>query len=347
MADFNRMLLGTNPFWHSADLNLAFKVNPISSTEHRLYWFFSPPAPVVITHLGFRYDIRVGTPPLYQLSLRQIDDSGSPKPGDQILTSRTFQPPADASWNGLWQWIEMLTPYAASRNERLCGVLQHFQGSVTASHHSRFTQSIQNAGSVRGYFPYTTYYNGLETRDKSQPVFGWRSPTKAYGWPYESLLLQNVNNPTQTGIRFLLNKRYANIFTLKGARFQGKMAGANGKSFAMILYDTDNNEQSRVVWDADISVGPSTQDATAKILFDDATLPSLMFGKEYFLVFEPQEADTNFALRTIAMDEAFDLDAVPGGASAYAVERSGDTGPWTNFRNRRPQIDLLPGEWSI
>lgn len=345
MARFNFMTYEVNPVAHATGSVYQIKVFNLNNTLNKLYWFFQPPEAVTISHLGFLYSLRFGTPPSYRLSLRLTDENGTP--AAEMLTSRVFQPPADTSWDGTFQWVEMLTPYKARRGENLCGVLEYFSGGVNASHASRFGQAISGAMSQKGYFPYSiSNSSGVETRDRSQIIFGWKSMTRSYGWPIQAMLLDSVNSPAQVGIRFQFHPAYGRVFKIAGARIQGRMAGGSGKSFDMVLYDEDNVELNRVTFDCDWTLSPSTVDAVIELLFDDATLESLTFGREYVLAFAPNEVDTNFALRTFEVPESLDMTAFPGGTSIFMVSRAVSTDNWTEHPTRRPQVDLLPSEWT-
>lgn len=345
MAHFNFMALETNPVPSGMDTDLVFKFFSLNNALHKVYWFFQPTEPVTISHLGFLYDIRSGTPPSYRLSLRLTDGSGLP--ANEILTSRVFTPPPDTTWNGTFRWIEMLTPYKAGRGEDLCAVLEHFSGGINTSHASRVITSISNAGERKRYFPYFIgNVAGVETRNGAQIVFGWKSMTRSYGLPITDLLLDSVNAPAQVGMRFLFHPAYGRTFNISGARIQGRMSSTSGKSFDMVLYDEDNIELNRVTFDCDHTVSSNTIDAVCEIRFDDVTLESLLFGKPYYIAFAPNQADTNFALRAVQIQDTADMTALPGGANVFMVSRSTSSANWTEHEDRRPQVDLLPGEWT-
>src|SRR5690349_18160435 len=62
------------------------------------------------THVGFRYGARTGTPVQHKTGLQTPDASGNPDGtylGGGSPASGTFTPPADATWDGTWQWVAL------------------------------------------------------------------------------------------------------------------------------------------------------------------------------------------------------------------------------------------------
>jgi hypothetical protein len=105
-----------------------------------------------------------------------------------------------------------------------------------------------------------------------------------------------------------------------------------------------NTELERTTLDADIP-----QELDGDVMnnhFFGGTMSTLEFGKEYYLAFEPQQNDTNFALRTLKVPTSFDMQAFPGAAPFYLVERAVDTDDWTTVKNQRPMVDLIVQDWT-
>lgn len=338
------MSIDCMPFWLAPDGEWSFLNYVLNTDTTKITWFFQIPESVTITQLGFKYGARKGSPPTFRISLRQSNPDGTP--GLTNLATTVFRPPQDDSWNKTFQWVTLDFPYAAVRGEFLCATLEYASGSISGSNNSSFEYAIANTHFSRGWFPYVTLQNGADARSTVAGVFGWRSNSRIYGLPAQTLEFNDVNFPKQAGLRFLLKNGFGSSYSLAGARFQGRLSQAAGKSFDMVLYNAENVELARGTFKSGWSSQPLAADCVFEFLFQNLTLPTLDFGTDYFLAFAPNEIDTKFNIRVIVLPGNVELIALPGAKEFYYAERADSSQAWDEQKNRRPIVDLIPGDWS-
>src|SRR3990167_2686468 len=98
------------PLTSAAGGSISANNQGLTSSGHKLGQCFYPQLIDTITHLGFRYGLRTGTPPTYRVSLQAL--GGAAKPTGTVLgggspASATFTPPADTTWDTTWQWVAL------------------------------------------------------------------------------------------------------------------------------------------------------------------------------------------------------------------------------------------------
>ena len=350
MARFEFMRLRRRPFGSplfdltNSDYTSVYEATQkyLSTANSKIFWTFQAPEDVTITHLGFRCTKAFGSPPMYRISLRHVDESGEPETA--TLSLRIFTPPSDGSWNWTFQWIELESTYLARRGEVLSVVLEYYSGYVSAAN---CIEVWAYPGLIPGRtsFPYTTEYEGSESRKTYPPIFGFKSMERVYGVPLKGIVWTEVNYPEQIGLRFTLQRGYGQTYTLRGAIIQGRM-GKTDRNFNMLLYDSDNNELNRLEWSTNYSSDGDANTTAFQLLFDDVTLEPLVFGREYFLVFEPSQTDVDFHINTLETSLSTEVQAFPGSMYFYQVYRESAVAEWTRTRTLRPMIDLVIDEWS-
>jgi len=311
----------------------------IDDPSEYLAWIFQMPETDLVTHVGLRFYSSTNAP-TYRVSLRSVGDDGVPL--DTIITSASFTP--ENSWGGTFQWIELASPYLASRGQLISIVVSYLSGSIGPSNNSSISVNSSNAANHRFGLPYAIRYSGTVNKTFNHPVWALKSETRAYGIPLKSLVTYTLNSPEQAGLRFRFEPGFGSSFSLKGivTELSGAASGS-GKSFDLVLYDA-TSELDRVTFLCDI-----VQDATdACILqiFFGASPPTLSFGKEYFIAIAPNEADTACKLLGLSVENATDMTAWPGSSSFYSVERAISTDPWTRLKTERPRIDLIIDDWT-
>jgi hypothetical protein len=339
VARFNEMQIVSSGATYAPDAQYAQTIHSINSTSSNFAAFFMVPEDVTITHLGASYFARSGAPPTQRISLRQPTADGlfDATP----IASRTFTPPADTSWDGTFQWYELVNPYPAERGERLAMVLEYISGAVSNSNRSRYFTSIGNSRGSSGHFPYGITNNGSQVKSGHMPVFGYKSSSRSYGLPLKSISELQINSPAQAGLRFLLDQGFGSSFRLLGCSWVGRIAGSAGQSIDLILYDASGDEVHRLTRDCDHTAGTTTSDKLHDMYFDDGVLEELDFGQEYFLVLEPSGASTNTQLRTFDVEEDGDMSALRGGSGMYLVTRASDAVSFTRDKSRRPAFSEL------
>lgn len=324
--DYNETLLSVN----SSSVNFAA--------------FFMAVEAMTITHLGVSYNLRTGTPPTQRVSLREPSSDGLFEATP--IASKTFTPPADSSWDGTFQWHELVNPYPATRGQKLVMVLEYMSGAVSNSNRSRYFTSIGNSRLISGHYPFHVTNNGSLVKSGNAPIFGYKTSTRSYGLPLIGVSDEQINNPGEAGLRFLLDRGFGSTYRLLGASFMGRLATTSGQSVDLVLYNAAGDTMQRVTRDADHPPSLSG-DLVHDIYFDDATLEELQFGQEYFLVLAPSGASTNTQLKTFDLGDSADMTALRGGSGMYLVTRASTAAAFTRERDRRPLFcDLFIDAWS-
>lgn len=343
MARFNNALLNVKPIWNAGS-EWFLRHLTLNNSSTTIQWSFQAQEPDVITHLGFRYHrgsdffAGGGAPPTFRISLRSPSADGTP---DSVaITEQTFTPPADKSWDGTWQWIEMKSPFRVSRGEDLVAVIDYSSGTIGTNNYSIFTTRIGGSRFDQGAFPFGSEAGN---RFSDQWVFGYKSQVRAYGIPAKNILGNSVNTPAQVALRIWMNPAFVDKFTIAGCRFTGRFTNSIGKSVDMVLYQGNTTELQRRSFVGEIA--KDGQDLVCDLLFDDSTLSELIAGQDYYLAFSPNEADTNFNVRTIEVNSSFELTALPGATPFYLATRASPAAVWTPVKTQRPIVDPIIAEW--
>lgn len=349
MADFTRIGLLWTPFWPVAGGFITFNNFTIDQAADKLDFLFQQPEAATITHLGFRYGVRTGTPVQHKISLQGVDANGNPDGtilGGGTPASGTFTPPADATWDGTWRWIALDNSIATTRGQFLSIVIEPV-GTPDAGNNSAFTAFT--ATGFRGGNPYVIQdNNGTRTRQQSAtPVYGLKSSTKAYGLPASAAtvtLYSNNSTPDERGVRFLFPSTWGSTYKIVGVRFFCT-PGASGKSILVSLYDGTTTLQD-VTLDTDFDVQAGGSGRIKEAYFDETTLSTLNFGTAYRVAFAPTAGSVSFGLQTITVDANADLSAYPGGIECYESTRT-DAGAWTDNNTVRPFVELIIDDWTV
>lgn len=304
-----------------------------STDQHEI--IFQAHDAITLARLGVRYGARTGTPPTYKISLQGVNASGHPDgtiKGGGSPASKTFTPPADTTWNGLFKWFTLDNSYVTTRGEWLSLVVAYDSGTVDASNNSSFTYNLGVSGATPA-MPYAISNDaGVRTfRNSGYAIFGYGTGSEAYGQPLEAEVnISSVTNPTE----------YANVFTVPtwsttyqcvGLRWLGNPPA--GSTFTALLYDGGAAGSTTVLQsisvDGDYTANLNRQQIT---LFDEATLSTLNFGSAYRLSVRPDGA-TAMSFRGFDVSANGDFNAWPLGVGCYSSTRAG--GNWTDTLTRR------------
>ena len=331
----------------TAAANVAFVNHTCDASNDGWACIFQSMEDCTITHVGFRYGVRAGTPPTYIASLQGVTtNTGRPDTtvkGGGSPASVTFTPPADTTWDGTWQWVQLANSYAASRGEYLAIVIAHSSGSVDGSNYSSFTSGMTGQGAVRTHLPYALTQSGgsWSTITASQPIFAYKSSSMVYGNPVQSVtdtLFGSTDTPDEYALCFQLPAAIGASFTVAGVRFLQRPAA--GKTAKVQLYNGTTVLQT-VTIDSDICGSAASYPFDWQVMFDETTLSTLSTATTYRIGIQAQEASGNWMLRTIDVAAANDLLAYPFGTAWYLSTRS-DAGAWdADSTTKRPVIELI------
>lgn len=345
MARFNEMQVVTSGVNYTP-VSYSRTLFAMTTSSSSFWAFFMAQEAATITHLGLSFDTKAGTPPVQRVSLQAPTADGLAS--GALLATKTFQPPADTSWDNTFQWIELANPYAVSRGQQLVMVLEYVSGTVGTSNRSRYFSSVGGSRSGYPHFPYHILNNGVNVRSGNAPVFGYKSSQRSYGLPLLTISEETINSPAEVGMRFLFDKGFGSSYKILGASWMGKLAASGNQDLDLVLYGPDNAEIHRVTHDCDHAASTTVSDEIVDAYFDDATLEMLEFGKEYFLVLAPGGASTGSRIRTLDLGSASDMTALRGGSNLYMVSRATTTADWTRDRTRRPLFtDIFFRDWTV
>jgi hypothetical protein len=355
MADALRLRFGSPVDLASTLSNApAFTAVNLSNAGHSVYgWatLLRAHEAATITHLGFRYEQRVGTPPTYRISMQGVSTSATAPDGTVLgggsPASATFTPPADSTWNATWQWVALSNSYALTRGQLFAIVVEHSSGTINGSNFSQFNGSFTNVdltcfpvvytASAAGPATWTTNITGI-------PLIGYKSASAVYGFPIQTLGAVNysVNStPDEYALAFVVPATWFAAYTVMGVRAQIQMPPA-GKTVKAILYSGTTVLQE-VTLDTDNVRGTGNSGCIVELYFTDTTLATLTPGDTYRLAFQPQDTSTNINLPTLNVATAAEHAAWPGGTQCWLSTRT-DAGAWSDDTTKRPLVEAILGE---
>lgn len=345
MADAELLVVGAP--WEPDGGTVAFTNFALDGNTDLVEWIFQAPAAITISKLGFRYGVRAGTPPTYQISLQGVGTDGNPDGTIKGATNnalKAFTPPADATWNSTWQWLTLDETATVARGDMLAIVIAYSSGTVDGSNNSSFTTHASIGGSRQGH-PYATQNAaGVRTRSTSMPIYGYTSASATYGRPLETITATAYNSgssPNEYGLRFTIPTTWCSTFKVVGIRWFGLTGGA-GDSYDVELYDADGDpgtvlQSVTIDWDYNTAVGGSSR--MQELYFNEATLSTLNAGSTYHVGLTANDAANGMAVHRLTVDAAGDWEAWPGGQHFADATRAG--AGWTSVAAIRPLIHLI------
>lgn len=295
-----------------------------------------------ITHVGFRYGARTGTPPTYLARLEGLDSGGLPDNADVgggSATAVTFTPPADASIDGLWQWYALTNAYTPSRGQFLCGVIRYSSGTIDGSNNSSFSRSTATSPvGVRGW-PYSlTNTAGTWSKNAAPPIGGWRTASGRFGYIYQSTYTTATANTAthKSGMYFTLPSGLGTSYQILGLSFVGDMGIATG-SCKVGIWSTDGTERQIVTVDSDhLGAAPGNADNITSITFSNANLYDFLYGTKYYAGIEVVSGAVG--VNGLVLAEAADRSAYPMGTQRGLVTYNGS---FTETDTVLPLMDLI------
>lgn len=330
--------------------NFSGATYDMSASNKQMAWVFQAQDTNAITHVGFNYSQKIGTPPTFRASIQGVslstgDPDGTIKGGGSPA-SGTFTPPNDSTWNGTFQWAALTNSYTPTRGELLAAVIDYSSGTINGSNFS-FFNPYDNVSSPGGTttLPYTTLYGGASwSKNGTTPVFGLRTASTRYGHiykdTYNTATSSTVGN--RAAMKFNIPATIASTYTIKGFRFVGKMASATGKSPIAGLWSAGGVLQN-VTLDSDVASSPTTAYRAHDVFFDETSLSTLSGGTNYYIGLEVADASSgDMTLNGYAVTDANDLLAQPLGTSAFLSTYNGSA--WSDTTTVRPSIELIIGD---
>jgi hypothetical protein len=183
-------------------------------------------------------------------------------------------------------------------------------------------------------FPYSGGITASTYADNTVdcPTFLYRSSTKTYGQPYETVTSLNNNSgstPDEYGMYFRMPAGSCSTYQVAGLRL-GCLVAAN---FDVLLYDTNGTTVLASVT-ADVDQQNATAHGAYNYLFTGSTLPTLTAGSYYRLVVRPSTATSMGPLQYFTFRTDADKTALLGNAADVQYTSRTNAGAWTENTNQ-------------
>lgn len=315
----------------------------VDASTEGVGWVFQPFNADAITHIGFRYGARTGTPPTFSVTLETVDGTGLPTGtdvGGGSATLATFTPPASTAWDGTWQWVALTNSYTPTRGQILAAVIRYSSGTIDASNNSSFTRNLSNHNFILG-FPYClTNTSGTWSKVAAGPTVGWRTASGRYGWTGSAATTSTSANTSGHRVlsKFKLPSGEAASFKVVGMAGQCKPGAASG-SCKLILTDSSGTILQETTFDSDQDANVNSN-AARLMYFDDTSLQDLTYGTDYYIGLEVISGSVTIG--GIAIAEAADREAYPNGLNRCLGTATG--GAITDNTLVMPAIEIIVDE---
>lgn len=328
-------------FSHQVMISLsAAQSHIVDASNEGIGWVFQPFNADPITHLGFRYGTRTGTPPTYSITLETIDGTGLPTGtdvGGGSPTLTAFTPPASTAWDSTWRWVALTNSYTPTRGQVLASVIRYSSGTIDGSNNSSFTRNMLSQSNITG-FPYpVTNSAGTWSKVNIGPTFGWRTASGRYGHISQAAYSTTTANTAghRQLMKFRLPSGEGSTYKVIGAAGTVRVGSASG-SYKLILTDSSGTILQETTFDADqdsavATIGPR------QFYFDDSTLQDLTYGTDYYIGFEVISGQVGIAGITLA--EAADREAFPSGLDRCLGTSTG--GAITDTTTVLPLLEII------
>lgn len=355
MADVFGAILGNEFILRDVFAGDTFNLD---ASNDKIAVVFQMPEAMTITTIGFA-TTNAGqnvADPVYTWSIQGVDATGLPDG-----TIKGGGSPASVAENGA-DAIQMddhtlANTYAASRGEWLSIVGEHSSGTVDGTHFIQIRRGWDFlAGSPGAPYSLTdTAGAGWVKLGNSGPIWLLRSASKSLGFPIGAFSVagQDWNSTNESGLRFNLDSGWGSTFKLKGVQMVSEFLVA-GATCYMALYSGASAPytlEESIAIDGDYFRNTLTN--IGHFFFDEATLPTLNFGTEYFLIFTSSSA-TGRSPWVFEFATAGDAAALPWGGEFQLCTRvvnnipGSDTADnnFTMTTTKRPAIALILEDWT-
>jgi hypothetical protein len=324
----------------------------VDASNEGVAWVFDTRSTNAITHLGFRYGARTGTPPTYIIGLEGVSTSTGNPDGTYVgggsPASATFTPPADTTDDGVWKWIALSNSYTPTLSQRLAITIRYSSGTIDGSNNSSFTSRWSGMSPELGSFPYSlTNTAGTWTKGTSAPIYGVRTASERYGPIIPNLYATRTAATIghRQAMKVNLPAGFGDTYKVAGFRASASIATTTGKAPLAKIWSASAALASKTM-DVD-QMGSPTSGAyrTVEVFFD--TSVTLNFGTDYYFGFEVAETTNSGILiyGTRYLDTT-DKSYIEGGS--YCVGSSYDGSTWTDYDDAtvRPWMELILEDWT-
>lgn len=327
----------------------AFSSHVVDASTEGVAFAFDPRSNNAITHLGFRYGARTGTPPTFIIGLETPSTTtGFPDGiyvGGGSPASATFTPPADTSWDGIWQWIALTNSYVPTLGSgRLIGTIRYSSGTIDGSNNSSFTTHLTPGLVTFPYASRNTSGTWSSSGVANMPVYGVRTASERYGRIVPNLYTTRTAATIGHRVAMLVNVPggAGDTFKVAGIRAVASLAATTGKAPLAKIWSASSALASKTM-DVDQAGRPtSSAYASVECIFD--TSVTLNCGTDYYFGFEVAETTSSGILLYGTQFASADDKATDDGGAICSLATH--TGSWSADATVRPWMELILEDWT-
>jgi hypothetical protein len=344
MAAMNELTIGG-----MIDVGLEFAAVSFNcdASNDGVGWVFQAVGTDAITHLGFRYGTRTGTPPTYRISIQGVSTTTGLPDGTVVgggtPASATFTPPADTTWNGTWQWIALDNSFVPTADQEYALCIEYSSGTINASNFSSMTTE-DGSGLIPGSLPYAMQLAAGTWSKKfaGRPIFGVRTAASRYGQPYTGQYTTAISTQThRIAVKFKIPTDATNEYTVSEIMFGGLM-GSTGKAPVVGVWNAAGTALQSRTFDSDVMRNPAAGSMRSNQLRCGGSAATLSAGTSYYFGVEAASATPgSINITGLQLGNADDRLAYPGGTDWCLATWDGAS--WTDLTTVYPiaQIHLV------
>jgi len=300
------------------------------------------PEDATITHVGFNFNTRTGTPGDLTFRLSNVDASGNPGTTHHATVTVASSSVTYGGASGSLYWAALGSSYNVTRGQILSCTVIATAGTWDASNLITLNYQLNNnqeSHGNRSTFPYASRGSARQTG----LIGGMRSSTTAYGYPAQLVTTDTYAfTTTRYGTRFTVPSNVGGSVRLAGIRFRAQINTASSYDIKIgTISGTTVTETYTETIDTDMQAN-SAEGYTHDIVL--TTAQTLTTGTEY--VIGILAGGNNVQFGNIRLTQAIDRTAFAH--SMYGTVKSGSWtsgGTWTDDDTRLymivPYVDLI------
>lgn len=321
----------SNTSLNATNLAMAFAVQA-ESTE-------------AITHVWFRGGARTGTPPTYSIRIELLDASGNPDNADAgggSPTAKTFTPPADTTWNGVGQWIELTNSWTPTLGQRFAIVIRHSSGTCDGSNFFSFTSSIGLVNNNSRNFPCFTSFNGSSwAKSTAGWTAAWKGSSGVYGYPTTGAVSNAASATSGRRVAAVVTipSTQCSSFTVASIEAIMDIGSASG-TIVFGIWNAAGTAITSMTIDTDEMASINAR--STRIQFESQ--PTLTAGVEYYFGLESTGGGSP-SFTNLQLGSSGDRAAFPNGANMAVATWDGSA--WTKDETVFPLIEITAADITL
>jgi hypothetical protein len=345
-ASFMRILAPYAGVVHASTPAIA--THPVDLATEGVGWAFDAKSADAITHIGFRYGTRTGTPPTYIIGLEGVLPATGMPDGTYKTNSgnctASFRPPATTAWDQTWQWVALDRSYTPTTiGERLMATIRYDGGAantIDASNFSSFATGWTNLTPTRQMFPYAVRNtSGAWAAQTISTTFGIRTANDRYGCIVPNLFATRSASTVghRQAAKINLPASMGDTYRLVGFRACASIAQATGRTPLARLWSGNTVLASQTMDSDQVGLTATSAYGVVECIFDTAV--TLNCGTDYYVGLQVGDATSGGVLiYGTQFADAADNTEDGGGAMSFATS---DGTTWTDNGTVRPWMELI------